>query len=164
MKFFGLLVFYVEGTSWHILQSHCLGWSSDETLKDEAINFHVRGEAPAEVKLWYHPLTQKLQVSEVHQQNGDRHQCWKKSLLTRNSCITPVLSYIQSILCRCYRVLMMMCHSGLLCFWTFQWLRLALSNGPNKVSSKPHPRMKTDPVSKTMYFPIFRIADSEQSP
>jgi hypothetical protein len=40
-----------------------------------------------------------------------------------------------------------------------QWLRLALSKGPNRGSSLPHLRAETDPVSETLCFLISRISD-----
>jgi hypothetical protein len=57
--------------------------------------------------------------------------------------------------------------SELMGFWTlsivrnskFQWLRLCLSKGPNRVSLLPHLKTETDPV-----FLLFRIPDDEQSP
>jgi hypothetical protein len=43
----------------------------------------------------------------------------------------------------------------------FQWLRLALSNGPNWVglSCPLHLRTETDPVSETLWYFIFHIQD-----
>jgi hypothetical protein len=51
----------------------------------------------------------------------------------------------------------------LLC-WV-QWLRWALSKGPNRVSvSLSHLRTETDPVYETLCFLVFRIPDYGQSP
>jgi hypothetical protein len=47
--------------------------------------------------------------------------------------------------------------------WVVQWLRLALSNGPNRVCVSPcHLRTETDPVSETLCFLVFRIPDDRQ--
>jgi hypothetical protein len=47
-------------------------------------------------------------------------------------------------------------------------MRLALSEGHTKLgvslSLSPHFKTETDPVSKTMYFIVFRIPDGGQSP
>jgi hypothetical protein len=46
-----------------------------------------------------------------------------------------------------------------------QWLRLALSNGPNRVGVSPsHLRTETNPVPETLCFLVFRIPDDGQSP
>jgi hypothetical protein len=48
-----------------------------------------------------------------------------------------------------------------------QWLRLALSKGPNKAGVSPPPsqlRTERDPVSETMCFLAFRFPDDGQSP
>jgi hypothetical protein len=42
--------------------------------------------------------------------------------------------------------------------------RLALSKGPNKVSSSTLFETETDPVSETLYFLVFRILNDRQSP
>jgi hypothetical protein len=38
--------------------------------------------------------------------------------------------------------------------WVVQWLRLALSNGPNRIGVSPHLRTEIDPVSETSYFDL----------
>jgi hypothetical protein len=43
-----------------------------------------------------------------------------------------------------------------------QWLRLALSKGPNRVSPT-RIRTETDPVSETLCSVVFRIPDDERS-
>jgi hypothetical protein len=48
---------------------------------------------------------------------------------------------------------------------SFQWLRLALSKGPNGVGVfAPHLRTETDPFSETSCFLVSRIPDDGQSP
>jgi hypothetical protein len=50
--------------------------------------------------------------------------------------------------------------------WVVEWLRLALTKGPptEYVSPSPNPRTKTDPVSETLFFLVFRIPDDGRSP